>query len=818
METQFYDRLSNDLTQLFKSGVNSDVSIEVGEEDAIVYKVHSIILQFRSLYFKNKFNEITFNDDHVKVLKLPNISVKAFDVIIKYIYSGKIMLEKLENSIIFDILIASNELKLDELIEYIQTHFVTNNSSWLRLNFTQVYRTSYQVKSFKIIRGFCDDIIAKYPNTIFESKEFHSLPEDVLISILKQDDLQLEESKIWEYVIEWGKAKNPTLPTSLDKWTSDNFSSLKGTLNHCLQHIRYFSISGEDNSIIFDILIASNELKLDELIEYIQTHFVTNNSSWLRLNFTQVYRTSYQVKSFKIIRGFCDDIIAKYPNTIFESKEFHSLPEDVLISILKQDDLQLEESKIWEYVIEWGKAKNPTLPTSLDKWTSDNFSSLKGTLNHCLQHIRYFSISGEDVIKKIYPYQQLLENQLFLDINTRLIASNFPISSLALPPRKILNVILPTRITPIPLSSNIITDEHALEISSWIDKKETPYIENNPYEFKLLVRGSRDGFDVKTIYNICDKVSNTVIVLKVEGTGEILGGFNPLEWDNNNNQHKTSRDSFIFSLRTANMENSILSRVSGNYNLAIYNYPEDLDFSFYCALNLIGNLKTEKRCYCMDNSTYYKPIRSDEFISPLEDDQSRIPHKCLFSVEEYEVFKILPRNDLNYFLLICISTKEAGVQFTQLLESSINYVQFYNSLSNDFTQLLESGVNYDVSIEVDIFMEISVIYDFLIASNELEQDELVEHLQTHLVNNNDLEMDLMSKLFVSNTVIILKVKGTGEILEGFSPLDRVSNSNNHVIYNFPSDLELGFDVALRLTGNLKTEKRRYRKDSLKYPK
>ena len=126
-------------------------------------------------------------------------------------------MENFENLIIFDLLIASNELELDELIEYLQTHFVNNGASWLRLNFAQVYRTSYQVKSFKIIRDFCDDIIAKYPNTIFESENFHSLPEDALISILKHDDLQLEESKIWEYVIEWGKAKNPILPTSLDK-------------------------------------------------------------------------------------------------------------------------------------------------------------------------------------------------------------------------------------------------------------------------------------------------------------------------------------------------------------------------------------------------------------------------------------------------------------------------------------------------------------------------------------------------------------------------------------------------------------------------
>ncbi|RHZ72846.1 hypothetical protein Glove_236g68 [Diversispora epigaea] len=538
MTTQFYERLVNDLIQLLESSVNYDVSIEVGEEEVNIYKVHSIILQSRSSYFKKKFDEITFNENHVKVLKLPNISVKVFNVIIKYIYSGKISLEKLENS------------------------------------------------------------------------------------------------------------------------------------------------------VIFDLLIASNELELDELIEHLQTNFVNNNASWLRLKFAQVYRTSYQVKSFKIIRDFCDDIIAKYPNTIFESENFHSLPEDMLIPILKRDDLQLEESKIWEYVIEWGKAKNPTLPTNLSEWTSVHFSSLKETLNQCLQHIRYFNISGEDVVKKIYPYQQLLEHQLFVDVNTRLIASNLPISSLVLPPRQILNTTLPTRINPIPFSSNIITNEHALEISSWIDEKETPYLENNPYEFKLLVRGSRDGFDIKTIYNICDKVSKTIIILKVKDTGEILGGYNPLEWENNNDQWKNTTDSFVFSLKTANMKNSILSRVSkGRESVsAIYNYPmRSTVLGFGCALCLIGNLKTEKRSYCMNSTSYPKPIHS---MSQLR------RGIYLFSVEEYELSSKFKDIKSPFFFPIM-------KKVTTL---------FYDCLSNDVSKLFDSIVNYDISIGVGEEATLTDIY------------------------------------------------------------------------------------------------------------
>ncbi|RHZ51606.1 hypothetical protein Glove_476g103 [Diversispora epigaea] len=482
MTTKFYDRLSNDLTQLLENPIDYNVTIEVGEAPVSqIFEVHSYILQSRSPYFKKKFNESPFNENHVKELKIPNISVKVFNFIIKYIYGGTITLEKLENS------------------------------------------------------------------------------------------------------------------------------------------------------IIFDLLMASHELDLDELVEHLQTHFVTNNASWLRLNFSHIYQTSYQVKNFKIIQNFCDNIIAKHPNTIFESGDFNSLPEYILISIIRLDDLQLEEYKIWDYVIQWGKAKNSNLPANLNEWTSDNFLTLKTTLKNCLPHIRYFNFSGEQVVNKLYPYQQLFEPKLLLDINTKFLAPNNPISATILPPRNILNVTLPTRTNPIP--SNIITDEHALEVSSWIDRKETPYTENNPYEFKLLVRGSKDGFDVKTIFEICDKVSKTVIVIKVEGTGEIIGGYNPLEIYNNiSGNWYRSQDSFAFSLKTENLKNSIVSRVKYFANAIYYDSGRSY-LQFGNTLNLRGNLKTGKNSLCRDYFKYEKQICSNEGE---------------FSVEEFEVFKVSPHHIIHF--------------------------------------------------------------------------------------------------------------------------------------------------------------------------
>ncbi|RHZ78471.1 hypothetical protein Glove_164g30 [Diversispora epigaea] len=76
-----------------------------------------------------------------------------------------------------------------------------------------------------------------------------------------------------------------------------------------------------------------------------------------------------------------------------------------------------------------------------------------------------------------------------------------------------------------------------------------------------------------------------------------MGGYNPLEWENmiiNRNQPKSTKESFVFSLKTANMKDSILTY--------------------------------------KDSGEYLKPIRSNEFISP----SWIISEKSLFSDEKYK--------------------------------------------------------------------------------------------------------------------------------------------------------------------------------------
>ncbi|RIB20991.1 hypothetical protein C2G38_2079420, partial [Gigaspora rosea] len=169
----------------------------------------------------------------------------------------------------------------------------------------------------------------------------------------------------------------------------------------------------------------------------------------------------------------------------------------------------MEEVKIWNRIIEWGIAQSP------------------GYFQNRLPHIRYFQMSSDEVIDNVQSYQQILEKSLWDDITRKFMSPNRQISSTILPPRKILR---PFRNTE-PFST-VINEAHAAEIASWIDKKENTYsLINNPYEFKLLLRGTRDGFTANSFWNLCDKQTQLVVVMKVNGTDEILDGYNPIGWD-----------------------------------------------------------------------------------------------------------------------------------------------------------------------------------------------------------------------------------------------------------------------------------------------
>ncbi|RHZ51143.1 hypothetical protein Glove_482g59 [Diversispora epigaea] len=538
MNFKFFDKLSQDFSGLFNDKKEYNVVIEVDKErNKKSFTAHSVVLRYRSPYFDKELENIPTNENHIKTIIKPNISAPLFEILLKYIYGGIINIEDTDTKTIYELMINAKELELKEISRKLESYFIESKDSWLRTHFSLVYHSIFDSDEFKNLKNFYNDIIVKCPNLIFDSGDFTSLQETALVSILKRDDLNVEEIKIWDYVIKWGIAQNPTLPTDSKEWSKENFETLKITLQRCLPLIRYFHISGDD------------------ILE--------------------------KVKPYKKIleKQLWGDIIQ------------HSISPNKPIT-----SLVLQARIISNRELPSNPISTPELPSR--------------------------TISTPEFPSTTFSTPELPSRTISIP--------EFPSRSIPTPE-------LPSRV--IDPFSTIINKDHVAELSSWIDRKSTTYsLANIPYEFQLILRGSRDGFHPKTFWNMCNGHAGTIVVAKVAGTDEIVGGYNPLAWCNSTEGIRMiTNDSFIFSLKNGNIQNSVLSRVINSNGALYYSDSNEQNINGptfgsceFMMKSKVSDFTQDKRCWCAITTLakYENPIRT------TSDD---------FSVYDYEVFKIIKK-------------------------------------------------------------------------------------------------------------------------------------------------------------------------------
>ena len=78
-------------------------------------------------------------------------------------------------------------------------------------NFDLIYQTSFGNDSFLELQKYCTDLMTKEPDKLFKSPNFSCIPEKLLISIIQNNNLQMSEIQVWEYILKWGLAQNPEL-------------------------------------------------------------------------------------------------------------------------------------------------------------------------------------------------------------------------------------------------------------------------------------------------------------------------------------------------------------------------------------------------------------------------------------------------------------------------------------------------------------------------------------------------------------------------------------------------------------------------------
>jgi hypothetical protein len=381
-------------------------------------------------------------------------------------------------------------------------------------------------------------------------------------------------------------------------------------------------ISVENNDIsLVDVVIAADELDLCDIFQLIEEILLKDKSCWKMKDVIKIF----QRNDFTNLYRFAIELACENPEIIFESEDFLIIEEIYLIQLLKSDHLKLDEIKIWEFMINWGiKNTDSILSNNPKKWKPTNFIDLENTIHNCIPNIRFFQMSPNDYVKVRTHFKDILPDGL--DEEVIQYFSN-PNSILPLP----LDV-LPPRVQ---FDSNIIKATDAALIASWIDKKRgTPYnFKDLPIKFNLIYRASRNGFEIDKFHKYCDNKGPTIVIIKVQTTNEIIGGYNPLEWRHVKderifgNRHfynhpcETSK-SFIFSL--TNRTKPRLSRVTSKKRAIIWcrhkgpSFAQDLCIYPSTSSNnyIIG--KTEQKCY-----------------------EEKVIDRDGFKIEDYEVFQVI---------------------------------------------------------------------------------------------------------------------------------------------------------------------------------
>ncbi|KAG9288955.1 hypothetical protein G9A89_019577 [Geosiphon pyriformis] len=362
---------------------------------------------------------------------------------------------------------------------------------------------------------------------------------------------------------------------------------------------------------ILKLLIAVDELELDNLSAHIQQYLIKEKHEWLNQNFVQALDIVFRHEACHSLRDYCLEAICANPKLIFESKSFHSIDRSILLMLLKRDDLDIEEIKIWEYLIDWGTAQHTSLKKEVSKWSREDFIAVAATLEPLLPLIRWGEIESSDFQHKGFSYKRVFPEPLFDNIIEHYLNSSIPIQS-TLKPR-----------LPAQIDSTIIDKKIARVIGNWIAGTNSISEQKHSYKFENLFRASRDGFDSGNFHSRCDNKGPTFTIVKLSSNNIIVGGYNPLNWTSNIG-YEYSNSNFIFQFSDSSSQSGLIGRIKAYNQNAVYNHPS------YGPTFGGGN-------DFLINGTYWRHSAENSYPNIFPSFSVGFNHQ----MQEYEVFRVL---------------------------------------------------------------------------------------------------------------------------------------------------------------------------------
>ncbi|RIA90994.1 BTB/POZ protein [Glomus cerebriforme] len=246
MSTELSNILLEEYKKILESGEFSDIEILVGKEpNTKTFRLHSFVLKVCSPYFRIALSsDWTRVENNNIIFRKENISVEVFEIITKYIYGGQLELESNDVKTNIELLVAADELCLDELSSYTE-EFLLNNKESLKSNLALILHIITQYDQFTDLTQFYRETYRQDPSLIFRSRDFHEIKQEYLLELLIRNEHSLRPIEIWDKLIEW-VVKSNELPLNITLWTNDNVTTFGTLIRPFLSYINFEGISRTD--------------------------------------------------------------------------------------------------------------------------------------------------------------------------------------------------------------------------------------------------------------------------------------------------------------------------------------------------------------------------------------------------------------------------------------------------------------------------------------------------------------------------------------------------------------------------------------------
>ena len=149
---------------------------------------------------------------------------------------------------------------------------------------------------------------------------------------------------------------------------------------------------------------------------------------------------------------------------------------------------------------------------------------------------------------------------------------------------------------------SILSPDECAELHRMIGKQRNKYAS----EWKLLYKGSRDGYKVKNCHRRCYSRSNVVLIVESK-KGNVFGGFTAVGWDMNaeSTTFRSDPNAFLFLIRSKSHDHKhdIFAIKDDCHDEALFHFKPLADWGALFAFGRYGyDLRIVQECHLTSNS------------------------------------------------------------------------------------------------------------------------------------------------------------------------------------------------------------------------